>query len=241
MSVSRLTLHVVERIQLSSALLRLVLKGDLADYPEPQAGAPLKIWVPTPEGEVARTYTVREFDRAAQRMTIDFVLHDQPGPACDWARQAGLGATLTISGPKAPRAWPDKISHYCFAGDLSALPAIAAQVEQLDPQAEGWVALQIQDLEERVYFTHPAGVQVQWLLPDGQPQQLQRWVQRLDLKPDTLLWVAAEHDEVVGLRDWARQDLGWPRSHVHAVPYWRRDVDEEIYHDQRHQVMADDE
>jgi NADPH-dependent ferric siderophore reductase len=251
---------LIKKQPLSPGLLRLVFGGDLQDYPQSAAAAAVKLMFPQdgqtlpvlPELQAngrphwpdpslrpwLRTYTLRHFDRAAQQLVIDFVLHAASGPACDWARRAQPGDQLGISVPRDLRSLPESGS-YWFAGDLSSLPAISGLLEQLPDKACGQVAIQIENMDDRLSLQHPAGMNLHWLLPDGRPGQLCRWAQQAGLAAavDPLVWIAAEHLEVLAVRDWVRNTLQLPGKQLHAVPYWRRDFNEEAYHEQRHEVM----
>lgn len=257
-------IRLLKKQPLCAGLTRLVFTGELLDYPQPAAGAAVKLMFPLdgqavpvlpelqsdgrphwPDASLRpwlRTYTLRDFDRSAQQLVIDFVLHPASGPACDWAREAQPGDQLGISVPRDLRALPEA-TDYWFAGDLSSLPAISGLLEQLPDHAQGQTVIQISRPDDRLPLRHPPGITLHWLLPDGQPEQLCRWLQQSDLPTATnpLLWVAAEHLEVLAVRDWARKTLQLPARYLHAVPYWRQDFNEEAYHAQRHEVMDEND
>src|SRR3712207_9045324 len=100
----------VERVkQLTPQLVRVVLGGEgLAGFAAgeftdhyvklqfPPPGAPYSVpfdqdavrALPREQQPVMRTYTVRDWDAAARRLTIDFVVHGDAGIAGPWARDA---------------------------------------------------------------------------------------------------------------------------------------------------------
>lgn len=86
-----------------------------------------------------RTYTVRRIDPHARELDVDFVLHEGPGPAGDWARHAQPGDQLVIVGPdqrsddsRSGIDWHPTTAHrVLLVGDESAAPAIAGIVESL--------------------------------------------------------------------------------------------------------------
>ncbi len=121
--------------------MRVTVGGELGDWPEPGPAAHLKLFLPQDDGETAmRTYTVRAFDRERRELTVDVYLHEGNGPAARWAATAQPGATLELSGRARSTFEPTPgATSYLFAGDPSALPAIATCVEALPPAARATV------------------------------------------------------------------------------------------------------
>ena len=261
MSIARPRLVTVSKTELlTPELLRLVLTGDLDDYPTPQPAAHFKLFLPK-EGQTTpslpdlssgrpvwdmtqpkpwvRTYTVREFIQEQQALVVDVVLHES-GPATDWARQAEVGSQVGISVSGGPNPMLPEADRYWLAGDLCSVPAIASLLENMpeDAQGDAWFLTE-QDVRDLVRHK-PQNMQVHWV-----PLQASRESQLLQVLRDTgwpsdvrmTVWVAGEHHDVVAMRDWLRGECGLPRTHLYAVPYWKRDATEEIYHEQRHEVM----
>ena len=78
---------------------------------------------------VRRRYTVRSWDEATGRLTLDFVVHGDAGIAGPWAAAVAPGDVLVFEGPGSGyRPDPDADWHL-MVGDESALPAIAASLE----------------------------------------------------------------------------------------------------------------
>lgn len=251
---------VVEKQVLTPQLLRLVLEGDLADYPQPQPAAHFKLLLPRAGQDIPqlpdlgsgtarwaenqvkpwlRAYTVRAFDRERQQLTVDLVVHSA-GPATEWARQAVPGSQLAISPPGGPSPMLPAAACYWLAGDLSAVPAIGALLENLPADARGEVWLLTDEDVRSLLQQRPQGVEVHWVRyqAGGQPQLIKALQARgWPAQEDMTVWVAGEHHEVVALRDWLRLDCGLPKARLYAVPYWKKDADEETYHQQRHDVM----
>lgn len=182
-----LTVQSTER--LGPHLVRLVLTGEsLADFGaqestdayvkllfvDPALGleppfdlAELRESLPGDQQPVTRTYTVRAIDRDALRLTLDVVTHGDTGYAGPWAQQATVGDVAVVMGPGggyAPRA---DVGWHLFAGDLSALPAIAASLEALPAETKGVVLIEVELEEDVLELTAPVGVEVRWLVnPD---------------------------------------------------------------------------
>jgi NADPH-dependent ferric siderophore reductase len=149
---------VVRTRWLTPSMVRVVLGGDgLADYEHVAATdayvnvaiaptdapyeAPFDIdrirrEQPDHLQPVRRRYTVRRFSAERRELTIDVVVHDG-GPGGRWAAGAGPGDVLTFTGPGGGFRPEPGADHHVFAGDASALPAIAASLEALPPTATG--------------------------------------------------------------------------------------------------------
>ena len=75
--------------------MRNSIGGVAADHTD----AYVKLQFTDAEGApLTRTYTVRSIDRAARRLTIDFVTHGDVGYAGPWAQQAKGGDRIVLMG-----------------------------------------------------------------------------------------------------------------------------------------------
>jgi NADPH-dependent ferric siderophore reductase len=129
--------------------------------------AALRETLPAEQRPVLRTYTVRRVDRAARRLTIDFVTHGDTGLAAPWAATAKPGDRLVVTDPGGGYAPGADVPWHVFAGDLSALPAIAAALEILPSTARGVLHLEISDPADIVDVKTDAAIEVRWLVnPD---------------------------------------------------------------------------
>ncbi|MGT2463467.1 siderophore-interacting protein [Sinomonas atrocyanea] len=129
----------------------------------------LKASLPRSAWPVTRTYTVRWFDAAAGELAIDFVVHGDEGLAGPWAAAARPGDRLVCSGPGGAYSPDPEAEWHLFAGDESALPAVAAALEALPAAARGLAFLEVASAEETVELRAPEGVAVRWLSRDGSP------------------------------------------------------------------------
>ncbi|TKV71306.1 siderophore-interacting protein [Rhizobium sp. AU243] len=106
-----------------------------------------------------RYYTIRAIDADSGFIDIDFVLHEDAGPGCSFARNARPGALCGMSGPCGLGMKPAK--HYLLAGDETALPAIARICENLPENATGRIFLRAENC--RYGIAAPSGIQICWL------------------------------------------------------------------------------
>lgn len=238
---------------------RLTLAGQaLKGYPENIPAAHIKIFVPRsgqekpilpkmgprgaewPNKEVrphTRTYSVRRFCPSAMEIDVDFALHGDEGPASTFALSAQVGDYIGISNPGGPYPMLPKVEHYVFAGDLTAIPAISALLESLPQDASGDVFLEISSEKDKHQLVKPPKIKLHWLINHGQ-SPLPSAIKRLSTQTqETFYWVAGENDTVLNIRRYIRKEKEVHRSFIYAVPYWKKGLSEEGYHNERHDVM----
>ncbi|MET9835480.1 siderophore-interacting protein [Streptomyces sp. NPDC006385] len=175
----------------------------------------------------ARNYTVRRFDADRLELDLDFVVHGT-GRACDWAVRAEPGALLGLAGPAGGMVPAATADLHLFAGDETALPAIATLVERLPEGARALVFVEVADAREEQPLDVPAGtdVEIRWLHrgtgPWRTPTPLERAVRAFGW-PDGEVhaWVAGEAAMVRELRRQLRHERRLPRENLHATGYWR--------------------
>ena len=91
------TLEVIRSRYLTPHMLRVTLGGaGLADFPEDQESAYIKLIFPQPAQArpLMRTYTISV--QRSDEIDVDFVLHATDGPA--WARKAKPGEQILVGG-----------------------------------------------------------------------------------------------------------------------------------------------
>ena len=258
-----ITVHHTQR--LSSTLHRVYFRPEYcSDLSDEHHGAHIKLFFPDqishmpplpsrnaqgkvtwPEGKkpVTRTYTLRQFLAEEQLLVIDFVLHPSFGIAADWARHAQPGHMLGLAGPGGQARFHPNAEYWIFIGDLSALPMIAATLEQLPIDAKGQVWLEINHPHDKIELSHPAGIEVHWQITDANlNEKINTSLQQLNWDTQQIsVTLAGENARVITLRKIFRQQYQVNKSYLYAVPYWKQGETEEIYHQQRHEVMdADD-
>ncbi|HJA39379.1 MAG TPA: siderophore-interacting protein [Candidatus Brevibacterium intestinigallinarum] len=177
-------MDVVRRTQLTPSLVRLELGGPgFSTFPEtPSTDAYVKLVFAKPElgleppydlahlretlpGEdvpVTRTYTVRSVDRDAGTLALDFVVHGDAGLAAPWARDAQPGDRIAFMGPGGAYSPDPQADWHLLAGDLSAVPAIAAALEAMPADARGLAFLVVDSEEEQLDLAAPDGVEIIW-------------------------------------------------------------------------------
>lgn len=165
------------------------------------------------EGEdelVVRVYTIRSVDAEAKHVHIDILLHPAEGiatPGADFARDTVPGQQVALMGPGGgglPEA-----KNIFFAGDESALPAIARMVEEAPAGVTMKVIIEIENAGEEQQLQGKGLVEVEWLhrssyASDGRHQLVDRVKAALEtVGNDTFVWFAAEKADV------ARSSVIW--------------------------------
>ncbi|MBK0022906.1 siderophore-interacting protein [Ochrobactrum sp. S46] len=172
---------------------------------------------------VMRYYTIRDIDAEAGWIDIDFVLHEDTGPACDFARCAQPGDICGISGPCGKSVKPAK--HYLLAGDETALPAIARITKSLPDDAKGLILIDTHDAVGMPEFTNPSGMAQRWISrrPGQKSESYIKSVCRAigetaTATNDHFIWIAGEYSDCAALRP----HLGKIHKSRHInVSYWR--------------------
>jgi len=246
--------EVVRTEQLSATMVRVVVGGPglTAFEPAPHADSYVKIvFLPAgtprplrddgrldldavrstlpPENQPRqRSYTVRGF--ADGELTLDFVVHGDEGVAGPWAEGAQVGDEVLLVGPGG--AWsPDPTAAaHLFAGDASALPAIAVALERLAPDAVGHAVIEVHGPEDEIPLSAPHGVQVRWVHQGfGVPGlALVDTVAALPPLPEPVsAFVHGEAGSVRELRRHLRLERGITRDQLSVSGYWRLGADDE--------------
>lgn len=211
----------------------------------PKLGPKGPIWPPPEQKPVVRTYSICEVDEQAQTLSVEFVLHDAPGPASDWARQAKPGQRIGLAGPGpslpvlAPTQRP-----LLLLGDLSARPAMQAILGAVEATRRGVGLCIVEHQDEILDLATPEPFDLRWsvgsveraaaLVQSGALNQL---IALMDPTHPPYLWIAGEHRFVVQVRDYLRKLWSLAPGDFYAVPYWRHQQNEEQYHDLRHHVV----
>ncbi len=214
----------------------------MAGFPEGRESANCKLHLPregqeepklptetsTPddhEKPIVRTYTIRKFDAVAGQVDVDFFIHEEAGPASRWALNAKPGDKIGLSGPGPHKLAEHDRDWFLFAGDMSALPALGANIEKVPADAKGHALLEILDEADSQDLPFPEGIAVQWLVnphPDRANTVLYdafKQVQWLEGKP--YVWVAGESGAVKMIRQYLRKERSLNREDFYLSGYWQ--------------------
>ncbi|WP_426230961.1 DUF2218 domain-containing protein [Pararhizobium sp. DWP3-4] len=171
-----------------------------------------------------RKYTVRSVNLETRQIDIDFVLHADAGPGSSFAETVTIGTEVGVLGPGGGGLVD--ASWYLFAGDETAIPAIARMLENLPADAAGVAYLEISGAAEIQNLQKPADVDIQWLIRNEEsPGTL--LVQAVSETPrpqgdqTIYLWTACEFNAFKTIRQFARQTWKLNNDQHLVVAYWR--------------------
>ncbi len=246
-------LRVVETQELTPGMRRIVFRGnDLGRFDRPDQMHCRLIFQPgdaqAPEwpmlddrGHIVwpggrkldtRVYTIRRIDADKGEITIDFVLHDGPGPATKWALAAASGDMIGIVGPAA--GGPKSARFHVLAGDETGLPGIARILEGMAPDALGAAFIEVGNRAEEQSLRHPPGIRLRWLHRHGSPcgttPLLVDAIRSVEWPVDlgqAFFWGGCEHSAFRDMHRFLRDELGLPRDRQVLYSHWHRSLSEE--------------
>jgi NADPH-dependent ferric siderophore reductase len=252
----QVNLTVLRKEQLTPHMVRIVAGGDgFKDFTNngfvdryvkivfPQPGveypSPLDLWeiretMPREQWPFTRTYTLRWVNTGAQELAIDFVVHGDEGLAGPWAARAEPGETLTFTGPGGAYNPNPEADWYLFAGDEAALPAIAACIEALPPEASGMAFLEVGSEADIQPISAPAGLDVTWLprsgVPAGSSDLLIKAVADADWPGGSVdVFAHGERGYMKALREVFFKQRGLERRQVSLSGYWAQGRVEDVF------------
>ncbi|MFP1628766.1 siderophore-interacting protein [Streptomyces sp. 5K101] len=212
--------------------VKLVFPAAGVRYPEPFDMERIREEFPRDQWPANRTYTVRYWDAAQRELTIDFVVHGDEGLAGPWAARAQAGETVRFLGPGGGYAPAPTADWHLLAGDESALPAIAAALEQMPPGAVVHAFVEVAGPEEEQKIATPDGVDITWLHRGDRPagEALVAAVAALDFpEGEVSAFVHGEAGCVKELRRRLRMERGVPREQLSISGYWRLGKSDEAW------------
>lgn len=236
-------LTVISTKQISPNFQRIQLQGEsIAHFEKDCIGGYIKLQF-TPEGSAdlstlaqearpsLRTYTIRDFDKDNHILTLDFVRHEINDPCCGfaarWALECQVGDIIQIAGPgKSPGINPAG-DWFFLVADMTALPALSAQLLTLPSDAQGYAIVEITDAEDAQTLALPAGIEVIWHVAD-EGASLVDAVQALEWRSgQCAVWCACEFESMRALRQYFRNEHNIDREFIYISSYWKRGVTEE--------------
>ncbi|MEP4051066.1 MAG: siderophore-interacting protein [Litorimonas sp.] len=228
--------EVTKSVRITPNMHRITLGGkSLNGFPENRAGGYIKFRLPTPEGDkpIVRTYTIRS--QTAHGIDVDFALHgsdaEHSGPATRWALGAELGDDILVGGPGPAKPLPEGKGPFLLVGDMTALPAISVNLENLPDDATGHAIILIREEADKQVLIKPEGVTLQWIVETDLgaiPTLLVDAVRRL-LNPQKLAyaWVACEFEAMKLLRQYLRTEQNFGKDRLYISSYWKRGLIED--------------
>ena len=239
---------VVSSEWLSPHLVRVRVGGpgfeQFEDRPETDKYVKLKFTTPVPESlPVTRTYTVRRVDAEARTLDVDFVVHGDEGLAGPWAARTRPGDRISLMGPGGGYSPDPTADAHLFAGDLSAVPAIAAGLERLEalnPDARGHVVIEVDSETAIVPVPAPNGVRVEWIIDPGHDvEALASVLGQLDWPDGTVqVFAHGERESMKAVRRVLFEERGLDRAQVSLSGYWARGRTEDRFQAEKREPIG---
>lgn len=160
----------LSRLMSGGMHFRLLLGPEGAGWPRRDT-AGLTVWPGGSQAWHRPVYTVRALEGVGEetRIAVDIFLHDG-GRVTEWSARVQPGASVGLMGPSggdAPQGSGAPAPWFGLFGDETALPAMARILAELPRDATGLAVVQVPADADRQALMAPAGVQVEWLLRDG--------------------------------------------------------------------------
>lgn len=216
----------------TDAYVKLCFAPEGTDYAHPFDMARIREEQPRELWPTTRTYTVRSFEPATGEMVIDFVVHGDEGLAGPWAARAVPGDEITFLGPAGGYNPDASADWHLLAGDESALPAIAASLEQMPAGALVHAFVEVSDAAEEQKIVTPDGVEVTWLHRGGRPvgELLTAAVKELEFPPGAVQgFVHGEAGFVKEIRRHLRLEREIPLARLSISGYWRQGQNDDAW------------
>jgi NADPH-dependent ferric siderophore reductase len=216
-------LTVAAVIDLGPRMRRITLAGDpLADFVA-LPGQDVVLHLPDGQGGgLSRRYTIRHLDNLSRRLDLDFVRHGH-GPGALWAEAVRVGEAVEIFGPRGKTPLV-RAGWQLFAGDESAIPAIAEMVSALPDGTQVVALIEIQDGADEQLLETEAALDLHWLhrltTSPGDAELLDTAMQSVPIPDaDRHAYLFGESRVVRRLRD-QLHGRGLTAAEVSAKGYW---------------------
>lgn len=261
----QIVLEVLERIQLSPRMVRIVAGGPgiagvedigktdaytkmLFAHPDTELTPPydleaLREELPTELLPSRRTYSIRRFDLENGRIWIDFVVHGTEGIAGPWADTAKPGDVVVLGGIGGGYAPDPDADWHLLAGDDAALPAIAAALEAMPADAEGVALIEVDGEADQLDLLAPEGVRIEWLHRAGREAGtttlLADAVRALDWREGRVqVFAHGERGAMKSLRPYLTDERALDRAQLSISAYWAHGRKEDTFQAEKREPVG---
>ncbi len=242
------TLTVKSATYLTPNMRRVTLQGEaLASFPENSEGAYVKLLFNQPGNDKPsmRTYTIAEQRSEQNEIDVDFMLHTSHdgsahGIAAPWSLSVLQGDEISVAGPGPAKFINTDADYFLLAADMTALPALTANLKRLPLNAQGQVFIEILSKADKQNLAKPDKVEIIWVInddPGSDESPLFHSITQSVLQIDKLAaWVACEFKTMRKIRQYLKTECGIEKSHLYISSYWKRGDTEE-----QHKIVKQDD
>ena len=232
-------LTVKSAFNLTPNMRRVTLQGDaLSDFPADSQGAYIKLLFETlgQDKPTMRTYTVVEQRSALNEIDVDFMLHNSNdesghGIAAPWSLNAQPGDEMSIFGPGPAKLINLDAQYFLLAADMTALPALTANLTTLPDSARGKVFIEILSETDKQNLQTPEQIEIVWVIndsPGSDESPLFQTIEQADWYDGSVAaWVACEFKTMKKIRHYLKVERAVERTHLYISSYWKKGNTEE--------------
>lgn len=209
----------------ASNLKRITFTGeDLKDFNSLSADDHVKVFIPLENGDSAmRDYTPKRFDPKTRELELEFFMNGK-GPAATWAKNAEVGDTIVIGGPKGSRIVPYDFDWYLMIGDETSIPSFTRRLEELPSGSRVEVFIEVAD-EKQILKTYP---QIHWILRNGETSgessRITNALKTLSFpEGEYFTWVALEKNATMEIENYLINEKATNPDWIRAKGYWNKD------------------
>lgn len=188
----------------------------------PQLDENNKIVVSERTRELARSYSIRDYDETTNQLLIDFVVHPK-GLATLWAQQAKPDDQVGIVGTVGKLEFSGQT--IVLMGDVSAVPTICYTLEHLPKNQKAYAFMAVNDRSDIMPLANNINSQINWFVRDkNKPNQLIDAVIATDLTSydNLLFWGGMESSLAQKLRHAIKDKYSnLSPDAVQITSYWR--------------------
>ncbi|MGZ8179965.1 siderophore-interacting protein [Williamsia sp. SKLECPSW1] len=224
----------------TDAYVKFVFGAPGVTYPEPFDLDRIRADFAAEDQPVLRTYTVRSVDTERGEIAVDFVVHGDVGVAGPWAASVQPGEVVRFLGPGSGYRPDPTAPWHLLASDEAGLPALAAALAALPPDATAQAFIEVAGPEDEIALDAPHRATITWVhrgacsdaaddsvagdnAPLVEAVRTARW-----LPGEPQVFIHGEAQAVMhNLRSYVRKERGVPAAKASISGYWRRGRTEE--------------
>ena len=233
------TLTVKSVANITPNMRRVTLYVDPAEsFPPNAEGAFMKMLFeqtdkPKP---IMRTYTLSQQRSELNEVDIDFMLHADSngvthGIAAPWSLNTKPGDIISLFGPGPAKYINLNADCFLLAADMTALPALSANLKLLQKDAKGKAFIEILSEHDKQDLAKPKNVELIWVIndkPGSDESPLFHAIEQSDWQSGKLaVWSACEFKTMKNIRHFLKIDRKVEKSHLYISSYWKKGNTEE--------------